>query len=170
MGWGVVFVASQQLSWWCHTQVNTLIRQHGQKLTANSLFVLSASDLQLTMMIKRRNGLNFLLLFCSIFSLLCILDVSSSTRLIPGTTWALESEVSCFNRLTTLLLPWLFILTDVKNDKFWAEIKSASQHSKQHPKCFRNLCFYRTKLSRKSHGDAKKYTVCLELLQQAACV
>jgi len=49
-----------------------------------------------------------------------------------------------------------------------AEVLPAAKHPKQHRKCFRNLFFHRRKLSGKSEEDAKKNTVCPELLQLAA--
>ena len=72
VGRGVVFVAWQQLSWWCHTQrqqvtqVNSVSRQHGQKLTASS----STSGEQRRSFSETCPGLHHLLLTSSVILLL----------------------------------------------------------------------------------------------------
>jgi len=71
----------------------------------------------------------------------------------------LESFVSCSNRLTTFLLPWLCIVADVKKKKnchLTAEVLLAAEKSVFSQK--------------KSQEDTKKDTACPELLQQAACL
>ena len=61
--------------------------------------------------------------FLSVLFLLCIkmspLPLILIWGLIPGITWALESSVSCSIRLKTFLLPWLCLITNVKEK--WPE-------------------------------------------------
>ena len=75
---------------------------------------MSSSDLPLPMIIKGKNGLMFFHPFLHFVPALHYRQLILFWGLAPGITWVLESSVSCSNRLTALLLPWLFIITEVK--------------------------------------------------------
>ena len=85
--------------------------------------------------------------------------------LIPGITWAWKSFS---NRLTSLPLPWLRIITDVETLPVTNRSPSGSTSSKPAQKKISEVCFHRKKPSWKE--DAKKAAVCPETLQQADCL
>ena len=63
-------------------------------------------------------------------------------NVIPGISWASESSVSCSNRLTTSLLPWLCIITDVKKMPVTSRSHSSSTASKPAPKDAPKIFFF----------------------------
>jgi len=111
-------------------------------------------------MIKGRNYWNFRLLFLHFPPALhprhLLFSSSWFCGLIPGITWALESCVNHSNRLTTFLLPWLHMTTDVKK-----EILPAAQHPNQHRKMFQKSVFF----TEKAHW---KIPICKDSVYRAA--
>ena len=89
----------------------------------------------------------------------CIIDLS------PGITWTLEILIMCSMQLPFLSL-WLWSTTDV--EKSASRNHSSRTASKPVYKIFLKSVFsQKKKLIRKSQEDAKKDTICPELLQPA---